>query len=61
MTRADGGVVSAGVLSVDASGFVSPVLAAPSEEDEGIAVTIEPEGGSEHPTSEPVMAMPVAG
>lgn len=59
LTRADGGVVSAGVLSVDASGFVSPVLAAPSEEDEGIAVTIEPEGGSEHPTSEPVMAMPV--
>ncbi|WP_338086959.1 hypothetical protein [Nocardiopsis alba] len=49
------------MLSVDASGFVSPVLAAPSEEDEGIAVTIEPEGGSEHPTSEPVMAMPVAG
>ncbi|WP_017590747.1 anti-sigma factor [Nocardiopsis ganjiahuensis] len=61
LTREDGTVYSAGVLSVDDAGFVLPVLAAPDEETEGVAVTVEPAGGSEQPTSDPVMAMPVTG
>ncbi|GAA1115136.1 MAG: anti-sigma factor [Nocardiopsis sp. BM-2018] len=61
LTRHDGSVYSAGVLSVDDSGFVLPVLAAPDEGTEGVAVTVEPEGGSDQPTSDPVMAMPVTG
>ncbi|WP_159945099.1 MULTISPECIES: anti-sigma factor domain-containing protein [unclassified Nocardiopsis] len=62
LTRDDGTVYSAGVLTVDESGFVSPVLAAPQgPATEGVAVTIEPEGGSEQPTSDPVMALPIDG
>ncbi|MGW5874958.1 anti-sigma factor [Nocardiopsis terrae] len=61
LTRDDGTVYSAGLISVDDSGFVLPVLAEPDELTEGVAVTIEPEGGSEQPTAEPVMAMPVTG
>lgn len=60
LTRPDGSVSSAGVLAVDEEGFVLPVLASSQDEEtDGIAVTIEPEGGSEQPTSDPVMAMPV--
>jgi anti-sigma-K factor RskA len=61
LTRDDGTVYSAGVLAVDDAGFVLPVLTEPREGTEGIAVTVEPEGGSEQPTSDPVMAMPVTG
>lgn len=61
LTRDDGSVYSAGVLSVDEAGFVLPVLAEPEEGTEGVAVTVEPEGGSDQPTSDPVMAMPVTG
>ncbi len=62
LTRDDGSVYSAGVLSVDESGFVLPVLAAPQDEATGgVAVTVEPEGGSEQPTSDPLMAMPFEG
>ena len=61
LTRDDGTVYSAGVLSVDDAGFVLPVLAEPEEGTEGVAVTVEPAGGSEQPTSDPVMAMPVTG
>lgn len=62
LTRPDGTVYSAGTLSVDEEGFVLPVLAAPQDEEtDGVAVTVEPEGGSEQPTSDPVMAMPVTG
>ena len=62
LTRPDGSVYSAGVLSVDDEGFVLPVLAAPQDEEtDGVAVTIEPEGGSRQPTGEPVMAMTVTG
>ena len=60
LTRADGSVYSAGVLNVEDGGEVSPVSA--SAEDagtEGVAVTVEPEGGSEQPTSDPMMAMPL--
>ncbi|HJE61784.1 MAG TPA: anti-sigma factor [Nocardiopsis listeri] len=62
LTRPDGSVSSAGVLAVEEEGFVLPVLASSQDEEtDGIAVTIEPEGGSEQPTSDPVMAMPVDG
>ncbi|MBR8740930.1 anti-sigma factor [Nocardiopsis sp. MG754419] len=62
LTRPDGSVYSAGVLAVDEGGLVLPVLATPKDEEtDGVAVTIEPEGGSERPTSDPVMAMPVTG
>lgn len=62
LTRPDGTVYSAGVLSVDDEGFVLPVLATPQDEEtDGVAVTLEPEGGSAQPTTEPLMAMPVTG
>ncbi|MFD3688674.1 anti-sigma factor domain-containing protein [Nocardiopsis sp. NPDC058631] len=62
LTRPDGTVSSAGVLSVDESGFVLPVLATPEDEaTDGVAVTVEPAGGSEQPTSDPLMAMPFEG
>ncbi|WP_077692435.1 MULTISPECIES: anti-sigma factor [Nocardiopsis] len=59
LTRDDGSVYSAGVLAVDESGLVLPVLADPEDEaTEGVAVTVEPEGGSEQPTSDPLVAVP---
>ncbi|CAL9497347.1 hypothetical protein SUDANB121_03382 [Nocardiopsis dassonvillei] len=59
-TRADGTVYSAGVLPVDDRGVVAPVPAATrGAGTEGVAVTIEPAGGSEQPTSDPIMAMPI--
>lgn len=61
-TRDDGSVYSAGVLPVDAQGVVAPVPASPrGAGTEGVAVTVEPLGGSEQPTSEPIMAMPIGG
>ncbi|MFL1378210.1 MULTISPECIES: anti-sigma factor [unclassified Nocardiopsis] len=61
-TRADGSVYSAGVLPVDDRGVVAPIPAAAQGADtEGVAVTVEPLGGSEQPTSEPIMAMPIRG
>ncbi len=61
-TRADGTVYSAGVLPVDEGGVVAPIPASPRGADtEGVAVTVEPVGGSEQPTSDPIMAMPIRG
>ncbi|MDE3725131.1 anti-sigma factor [Nocardiopsis sp. N85] len=61
-TRVDGTVYSAGVLPVDEQGVVAPIPAAPEGADtQGVAVTVEPLGGSEQPTSEPIMAMPIQG
>ncbi|WP_231640887.1 anti-sigma factor domain-containing protein [Nocardiopsis sp. NRRL B-16309] len=60
LTRDDGTVTSAGVLSIGESGVAEPLLAGVDEEEaSGVAVTLEPEGGSEQPTSEPLMAMPL--
>ncbi|MFE3460820.1 anti-sigma factor domain-containing protein [Nocardiopsis aegyptia] len=60
LTRDDGSVTSAGVLSIDASGVAEPLLAGVDEgRDSGVAVTLEPEGGSEQPTSDPLMALPL--
>ncbi|MDT0300917.1 anti-sigma factor [Streptomonospora wellingtoniae] len=56
----DGSVRSAGLLRVDPGGEVRPLLAAGIGEAEGIAVTVEPEGGSAQPTSEPMMQMPLS-
>jgi anti-sigma-K factor RskA len=62
LTRDDGTVRSAGVLSIDDSGVAAPLLAGVEEgADNGVAVTLEPEGGSEQPTSDPLMAMPLEG
>lgn len=59
LTRDDGSVYSAGVLNVEDDGNVSPVSASAEEPGtEGVAVTVEPEGGSEQPTSDPMMTMP---
>lgn len=59
LTRDDGSVYSAGVLDVGGDGEVSPMLASVEDPDtEGVAVTVEPEGGSEQPTDDPMMAMP---
>lgn len=61
LTRDDGTVYSAGLLDVDESGFVLPMLATPEDADtEGVAVTVEPEGGSDQPTADPFMALPFA-
>ncbi|WP_017558644.1 anti-sigma factor [Nocardiopsis baichengensis] len=57
----DGSVRSAGLLQVAADGEVDPVLAGGIGDAEGIAVTVEPEGGSDQPTSEPMMEMPLEG
>lgn len=57
----DGSVRSAGLLQVAADGGVDPVLAGDIGDAEGIAVTVEPEGGSDQPTSEPMMQMPLEG
>ena len=62
LTRDDGTVTSAGLLSVHESGTADPLLASVEEgQTSGVAVTVEPEGGSEQPTSDPLMAMPLEG
>ncbi|GHD25164.1 hypothetical protein GCM10007147_22120 [Nocardiopsis kunsanensis] len=60
LTRDDGSVYSAGVLDVEDDGGVAPVPASAEEPGtEGVAVTVEPEGGSEQPTTDPMMAIPL--
>lgn len=59
LAEPDGSVRSAGLLRVAPGGEVRPLLADGIGEAEGIAVTIEPEGGSDQPTSDPMMQMPL--
>ncbi|MEV2279046.1 anti-sigma factor [Nocardiopsis sp. NPDC049922] len=62
ITHENGAVTPAGLLAVDAEGVADAVVAdAAAEGAEGVAVTIEPEGGSEQPTTEPIAAMTFEG
>ncbi|WP_184584161.1 anti-sigma factor [Lipingzhangella halophila] len=61
LAEPDGSVRSAGLLQVAPDGEVRPLLAADIGNTEGIAVTVEPEGGSAQPTSDPMMQMPLTG
>ncbi|QBI53091.1 anti-sigma factor [Streptomonospora litoralis] len=59
LADSEGSVRSAGLLQVAPDGAVRPVLAGDIGDTQAIAVTVEPEGGSEQPTSEPMMQMPL--
>ncbi|OLT27794.1 anti-sigma factor [Nocardiopsis sp. CNR-923] len=62
ITHEDGAVTPAGLIAVDDRGASVPVVAdAAAEDAQGVAVTIEPEGGSEQPTTEPIAAMAFEG
>ncbi|MFF5206030.1 anti-sigma factor domain-containing protein [Streptosporangium sp. NPDC000396] len=50
-----GGVRPAGLLERTSGGVTAPVLATPLEGDDRVGLTVEPEGGSEQPTTTPVM------
>ncbi|WP_336245480.1 anti-sigma factor [Nonomuraea sp. SYSU D8015] len=45
----------AGLLSRAADGVTSPVVLTPLKEDGKVALTVEPAGGSEKPTTQPIM------
>ncbi|MDS1269261.1 anti-sigma factor [Lipingzhangella sp. LS1_29] len=59
LTEGDGTAHSAGVLDVAADGLVEPMVAEPLTNMHAVAVTVEPRGGSDEPTTEPMMAMPI--
>ncbi|MCY9786420.1 anti-sigma factor [Nocardiopsis sp. EMB25] len=62
VTHENGAVTPAGLLALDDEGVAVPVVAAADAEGaEGVAVTIEPEGGSEQPTTDPIAAMTFSG
>ncbi|MEU8383213.1 anti-sigma factor, partial [Streptosporangium sp. NPDC048865] len=49
------GVRPAGLLERAADGSVVPVLATPLRGDERVGLTVEPAGGSDRPTTAPIM------
>jgi anti-sigma-K factor RskA len=53
------GAHSAGTFEPNAQGQVVVELAAPAAVGDTIGVTVEPDGGSEQPTSEPILAVPI--
>lgn len=57
LTEADETAHSAGLLEVASDGLVEPMVAEPLAEMDAVALTVEPQGGSAEPTSEPMMAM----
>ncbi|WP_285759980.1 anti-sigma factor [Nocardiopsis ansamitocini] len=57
----DGAMRSGGVVPIGSDGIPQPLLASGLDEANGVAVTIEPEGGSDQPTSSPIMAMDFEG
>jgi anti-sigma-K factor RskA len=57
---ADGSATSAGTFTPGPSGGAAIALTAPLESTAAIGVTVEPAGGSTQPTSEPVLALPLA-
>ncbi|MBB5431095.1 anti-sigma factor [Nocardiopsis composta] len=56
-----GGMRSAGVLAVGPDATAAPLLARDLGDAEGVAVTVEPAGGSDQPTGDPMMSMPLEG
>ncbi len=61
LARPGGSVRSAGILAVDSDGSARPLVATGADEAEGVAMTVEPEGGSPQPTTAPMMEMPLEG
>lgn len=57
----DGSVRSAGLLTVDEDETAVPLYAGDLADAEGVAVTVEPAGGSEQPTTDPIASMPLDG
>ncbi len=55
----DGSVRSAGLLQVAPDGSTAPMVTAGLDQAEGVAMTVEPEGGSAQPTEAPMMEMPL--
>lgn len=55
LMHADGGMVSAGVLGSPADGHVGPVTARGLTGVDRLGITVEPDGGSPQPTTDPVM------
>lgn len=52
---------SGGLIEAERSGGSMPLLASGVKDAEVVAVTVEPAGGSEQPTTEPMMDMPLKG
>ncbi|NYE47328.1 anti-sigma-K factor RskA [Spinactinospora alkalitolerans] len=61
LADADGSVRSGGLVRLDSDGSTVPLLASGLDGAEGVAVTIEPAGGSPQPTSDPIMQMELEG
>jgi anti-sigma-K factor RskA len=57
---ATGAATSAGLLGVDAAGTGQALLTGRATPTDKVAVTVEPAGGSEQPTSEPVVVLALA-
>lgn len=55
----EGGPSSAGLAAPDVDGRVTRLLAGDIADAAVIAITIEPEGGSEQPTSDPILAIEI--
>lgn len=56
----DEGAHSAGLFDVDETGRVTQLMSGDMERAAAIGVTVEPEGGSPQPTTEPVMLIEIA-
>jgi anti-sigma-K factor RskA len=57
---ADGSATSAGTFTPGPSGRAAITLTGPLKSTAAVGVTVEPAGGSTQPTSEPVLALPLA-
>ena len=53
------GARSAGVMPASNSGTTAPVLATDVQPGDHMGITVEPAGGSTHPTTTPIVLMPV--
>ncbi len=50
----------AGLLPAPAAGRTAPVLASGLEPGDAVALTVEPAGGTSHPTTTPIVSVPLA-
>jgi anti-sigma-K factor RskA len=57
---ADGSATSAGTFTPGSNGRAAVVLSGSLADTAAVGVTVEPDGGSTQPTSEPVLALPLA-
>jgi hypothetical protein len=54
-----GAATSAGLLKVTSSGSAAPVLASGVLPGDRLGITVEPAGGTQQPTTTPVVIMPM--